>query len=378
MKITLMIILGLGATVGSLKYLTVPYAWIALVWFFFFLYMILSSARHRNRIVLFNIAIVILSLGICEVYLWMKRERPPCELDYPMGIVIRDELFGYASRANTSTSHVKHCGDEKIFDVPYSIDSKGLRVSPPYREEDNKGSILFFGGSYTFGLGVKDTQTMPYLTGIMTQGDYHIYNFAFRGYGPHQMLSALQHGMVESVVEEDPKYVIYQAIIHHVARSAGLVKWDRHGPRFKLHNDRELVYDGHFDDNLIIPYPIRIQMSKSFLYNKSFGRQRAFDMDDIRLFAEIVDESRRIVEMRYPASEFHVILWDDRKHEYFEDIFKALTEKELRLHLFSRIISDYYENQDAYRIHVDDNHPNPHAQGIIAKYVIREIISETE
>jgi hypothetical protein len=131
---------------------------------------------------------------------------------YPAGTInLRHEILGYAPLPNTRPHHIKYYKDELIFDVVYTIDANGLRKSPPYEPGKDPGSILFFGDSFTFGEGVKDEETLPYLTGVKARGNYHIYNFGFRGYGTHQMLSAIEHGMVENLVKEPPKFVIYQA-----------------------------------------------------------------------------------------------------------------------------------------------------------------------
>ena len=114
----------------------------------------------------------------------------------------------------------KFLDDEPIFDVVYTTNEAGLRASPPSAEA--RESILFFGGSFTFGTGVNDDETMPHRGGVATKGKYRVFNFGYAGYGPHQMLAAIEGGLVDEIVIEPPKYVIYQAIPHHVERAAGL------------------------------------------------------------------------------------------------------------------------------------------------------------
>lgn len=46
--------------------------------------------------------------------------------------------------------------------------------------------------------------------------------FGFHGYGPHQMLSALESGLARSIADCDTRHVIYLALVEHVQRSAGL------------------------------------------------------------------------------------------------------------------------------------------------------------
>ena len=53
-----------------------------------------------------------------------------------------------------------------------------------------------------FGAGLNDTEAMPYQVGLKTNGDYRIYNFGVNAYGPHHMLSALEHGYVENILRQ--------------------------------------------------------------------------------------------------------------------------------------------------------------------------------
>ena len=57
-----------------------------------------------------------------------------------------------------------------------------------------------------FGAGLNDTEAMPYQVGLKTNGEYRIYNFGVNAYGPHHMLSALEHGFVENIIKGKPTY----------------------------------------------------------------------------------------------------------------------------------------------------------------------------
>ena len=111
-----------------------------------------------------------------------------------------------------------------LYQVKYTIDDHGLRIASPSVNTEKRQSncLLFFGDSFTFGEGVKDDETMPYRVSEKTKRRYHAYNFAFLGYGPHQMLAQLQEGLVDAAIECKPAVAIYQALPDHVSRAAGL------------------------------------------------------------------------------------------------------------------------------------------------------------
>jgi hypothetical protein len=57
-----------------------------------------------------------------------------------------------------------------------------------------------------FGARLNDTEAMPYQVGLKTNWDYSIYNFDVDAYGPHHMLSALDHGFAENIIKGKPTY----------------------------------------------------------------------------------------------------------------------------------------------------------------------------
>ncbi|MCP5104361.1 MAG: hypothetical protein GY950_13315 [bacterium] len=294
--------------------------------------------------------------------------------DYPKdGIVRNHDILGYGPRKNTKSPHTKYYGNDLICDVVYTIDSNGLRTSPPCNPLNTGRSVLFFGGSFTFGSGVNDEETMPYLTGVKTHGRYRIHNFGFRGYGPHQMLSAIEHKMVENIVEYKPKYAIYQALLGHIGRAAGLGSWDAHGPRYTLREDGTLIYDGHFNKWAVS------ELRKSRIFKKILVKRMGrgvFDTTYVNLFIEIVKKSRQLLETRYPGCEFHVIFWSNPKHKNNAEILEKLKKNKIRVHLVSDIykLSGASPKKGPLRLSPHDAHPTPLAYGIIADYVAGKII----
>jgi hypothetical protein len=218
---------------------------------------------------------------------------------------------------------------------------------------------------------VDDRNSMPYIVGTLQSSKVH--NFGFSGYGPHQMLAAINNGMIHC----KPKLVIYQANLGHVGRSAGYSSWDKHGPKYVLQNGR-LIYKGHFDDGeSVIKKKIVADLKKSnFLRIYIFKQDRHKITDyDIQLFLEIVNASRRKLVEKFPEVEFHVILWDkkpdDKTYLKIKNGFESLS---IKYHLVSDMLPDYFENIEKYQISTYDRHPNPLAHQLIAEYVVNNII----
>lgn len=392
------ILASIVMTFVSLNFFPAPFIWIFALWFIVFQYAAMSSMKSRTRLLLFfYVSFIFFIFGIYETYLWMtKKNFPRLNEEYTKGVVIRgNDILGYAPRRNTTASHAKYYKDKLIFKVLYTTDSNGLRVSPPCNLVENKACVLFFGCSLTFGTGVKDKETMPYLTGIKTHGRYRVYNFAFRGYGPHQMLSAIEHGMVESIIKGKPKYAIYKAFIGHIARAAGLKNWNKYGPRYILKEDGKVIFDGHFDyikrknpakkrkknpKKRTLLKKVVSELKKSLIFKKIVQKKKGFHSNHVNLFIEIVNASRHILETRYPGCRFHVIFWDDKKHPNNTEVLEKLNKKGIRVHLLSDILPDFDidSRRSKYRIDIYERHPSSLAYEKIAGYVADKIIGNEE
>lgn len=92
-----------------------------------------------------------------------------------------------------------------------------------------------------------DEETLPHLVGSALAPRYAAVNFGFSGYGPHQALAAMEHGLIDAVGCR-PRHAIYLAIPDHAVRAARQRPWDLHGPRYERAADGSAVARGHFDD----------------------------------------------------------------------------------------------------------------------------------
>jgi hypothetical protein len=382
-------------TVIFINFLPMPFIWISFLWFIVFLYLSKTSARTSIKMLLYYISFIPFTFGIFETGQWIFKNHQaniddygggPTEIDefreiYPKGSInLKHEVLGYAPLPDTRPRHIKYYKDKLCFDVVYTINSDGLRISPPYQPGKTIGSILFFGDSFMFGEGVKDEETLAYRTGIRTGGKYHIYNFGYRGYGTHQMLSAIEHGMVEHIVKEPPKFVIYEANFYQIGRAAGMrvVEWDTHGPKYTLKENGEVAYDGHFNKKKLA-FAEYLKTCKTL--NNIVLRHRGYSKKQVDLFIALVDKSRNLLETHYPGCEFHVILWDNPKQGNNAEVIERFKKIGIRLHLIRDIYKQYrsiLHFKKSQLIIKYDRHPSPLAHDIISDYVVNKIIHRSD
>jgi len=236
---------------------------------------------------------------------------------------------------------------------------------------------------------------MPYLTGIITNRKYNIYNFGISAHGPQLMLAQVEFGIVDSVVKQKPILAIYQVIPDNIIRQKALRGWLIDGPHYILNEKGEAEF------SLVRKWLVKmnIKLERSYLYRKLFdmgvdvinidkqfitnikksddhswgkGKNR-IELGHIKLLSAIVDKSRNILKLKYPEIKFHVIYWDEDDEGLSDTVIEELSNKGITTHRIRDIIPDY--NYEKYNIKFD-GHPSPLAHQIIANYVVKEIIRE--
>jgi hypothetical protein len=375
----------------SLKYLPLPYVWVCAIFASACVLAMRWSRRPVARVVWLNAGAVYLALGGVELISYkqaMRVERNA--VHYPPGYLLRDDDLGTVPAKGTSVRVRRLYDDAPVYDVVYSIDANGLRKSPPDRGAGAKRCALFFSDSFVFGEGVSDEEAMPYRVGILTNGDVHVYNFSFHGYGAHQMLAALEGNRVDSTIHCHPTNVVFEALTDHVPRAAGLREYGRHGPRYELIRDgsggEALRRVGHFDDDdrplSFWADEIRSQASKSYYYRSLRAQSETGSDDDVRRYVAIVVAAGRLVEQRYPGCRFDVLLWqphDGRpaSDRLYAQIHEALLKAGVRLHLVSDVLPGFQRDASPYELRYD-GHPNAHADDLLARYVAGTILRPQE
>ncbi len=324
----------------------------------------------RLRIGLLYAACLPLAWGAVELFLGL---RPPPHFDpgMPPEYVVRDPAVGIRPAPGVSWREALWQGDEPIYDVVYTMDAHGRRVTPAAEGGEDALCILFFGGSFTFGTGVGDHETLPWQTSVATGRRHHLHNFSFGGWGPHQMLGALEAGEVESSLDCEPTHAIYVSVSDHVRRVAGRSPWDPHGPRFVLDGQGRLVRDGNFDDrpSLLASWPLLGRSRVLKILSERFDPTQA----DYDRFAEVVAASRDRLVALWPDIDFSVLLWDKR-WKFDSEYWEGLERRGLRVHYVSGILPNQHENGGLYAVSPYDGHPNRLANEAIAAWLAHEIL----
>jgi hypothetical protein len=123
---------------------------------------------------------------------------------------------------------------ETLYAATYTIGEDGFRVTPG---ADGVRRINLFGGSFAFGQGLEDDETLAYHLGLALGAETR--NFGIVGGGPHEALAILES---ERDTEGDVNVLLTAA--WHSDRIACMRPWSAGAPRFRIDRDGTLVRDG--------------------------------------------------------------------------------------------------------------------------------------
>ena len=236
-------------------------------------------------------------------------EYSKIEGSYTKNYFIKNKELGYGPLKDTRVSAVKTLNGNHIYNVEYIINNNGLRHLDYIRSSP---SLLFFGCSYMFGEGLNNNETLPYLLIKLFNNHFNGFNYGFHGYGPHQMLRALEIDLPTHHGAKDVKAAIFQTASWHIYRSGGFSEWDQSGPNYKIINNK-ITYSGPFHSKLYNNF-LNFITKHFHILKLMHNRISALKMDNyINLsnqYIQILDASRKIIDEKFNAP-FYVLFWDE-------------------------------------------------------------------
>ena len=289
--------------------------------------------------------------------------------EHPRALFERDDWLGYRPVPNTQVIASRKAAEELLYRVHYSIDSVGRRVTPVDPLSPHPEYILFFGGSYTFGEGVNDDQTMPYYVSALAPA-YRAYNYGAGGYGPQQMLAKLQSEDMTAEIEEPQGMLIYTFIGEHILRAIGSMRIHiQRGevmPYYYIDTAGNLIRQGDLASGrpgLSILYSILGKSQTLKLFNIDIPLK--LSEEDFRATARIIEEARNVYREKFGSDRFYVL------------IYPGFGAPELLPYLDAANITylDYSDLPDIYNedFWLGEGHPTAKAHRIVAEKLVQDL-----
>jgi hypothetical protein len=369
---------GVASLLGAYYLINGSFVWIYVLGGGFSVIALMLVRAEMSKRLMIAVVSLLLSLAVAEGFLRgvaSKDDAPaagrrPYTKGYSQPLRKEGGPLGYGPVPGRSVRAWKTVGRDRAYDVSYTIDEHGTRLTRGSIQ--GPGTFLFFGGSFVFGEGIDDEETLPFFFSRQLGFRYNVLNLGFSGYGPHQMLRALEIGQFVDAVAEPVVAAIYVGGPSHVFRLAGRSWWDPFGPSYVLKPDGDVVYEGPFVE---IPerwtgaYYTLLKMVEAArrsvvidqtldLFSKA-GPDTAFE--DIDLYVGVLSRASELLDQRYGA-RLYVLFWDD-DGALSGRILKKLADSSLPYRSVSSYLSKTQRTE--YRI-PRDGHPTAAANEIIA------------
>ena len=211
------------------------------------LLVLLTRRKRKLNSLLLVLTSFVLSLSLLEVVYRLFFEREAYYAgDFNKEFYKPDSTLGFTiERAGKFEVAKINNRDDTIFKAIYTIipdsgkSSFRLCSRIGYHAEQDSGELVFLGCSFTFGEGLNDQQTLPYLTGQLC-GKNSV-NLGCGGYGIHQVYQLF----LEKFKEQDNSHrtFVYSFLYDHILRANGVYEWNQNGPFFIV-NDDSLINAG--------------------------------------------------------------------------------------------------------------------------------------
>jgi hypothetical protein len=344
----------------------------------------MRAKRRTRQNCLLALASVSFSLSMVEAGAWFP-SHPPGEPRRTETLqAVDDPDLGYRPLPNQMVQVEETVGRRQLFRTEYRIDGNGLRWTPEPPAPNCRA--LFFSDSYTWGWGLPDDATLPAAFVAATGGRYAAVNYSFGGYGPHQMLRAIETDRIDRVLHGGRvDLVVYQGIVNHLGRAAGRGEWDLGGPKYFVDGEGKARYVGPFH-GAAYRMLARTLRDRSQLYRFiehgwiETGRPKA---EDLPLYVAILKRVEAEVARHY-GSRFIIVFWDTQLDAWstIDDgslaraTLQQLRAAGLRPIAITSIIPDIDANRPAYAISDLDLHPNRAANERIAEELARTVAAQ--
>ncbi len=265
----------------------------------------IARSRVQKNFLLIVLTIIV-TIGVCEVAMRIRGPETFIAADWSRGREQHSSVqaftlsadYGFDAIPNVVTHVTSSLNGIPTYDVTYSFDDKGARVTP-FAAPGGK-PIVLAGDSYNFGEGLNDDQTLGSHLQSVSQDKLRALNLARPGYGPHQVLRQLQLGLPAEHGVKSFDWLIVSMIDDHIERANGSYAWSL-GPRYALDGRGGVQLNGQFSDRHPPPAWLIQLRNGSRLFATIENMMRRLLARDEEVFVRIMEASRETAKRKYGA-----------------------------------------------------------------------------
>ena len=341
----------------------------------------LPPPAHGGSALAFGFFLTLLFLGIAHLAAFLIlfiRQELPFDRKYASPYFVTD-AHGIAKAIPNghyrSSSRRKKDGSV-IYDVFYTTDQFGRRLTPAASPEVRSRHLIFFGCSFTYGEGVQDNETIP-AQAALGLTSHQPYNYGFHGHGTSHMLRKMQSQTLRHEVSEQEGVLVYLFVDFHVQRVIGSMRvassWAKDHPYYDLNAHDRVAYEGSFAQGRPFLQRIYKQLSRNPLL-AVFGIDFPPVIADrhIHLTARIIGEARDLYKEQFPRGEFYVVVFPSSL--YADNLIRELKDTDIKILDYSKLFD---RHDPKYILAAEDHHPNALAYELVARRLAHDLRKAT-
>ncbi len=266
----------------------------------------------RWRTAALSVAAIALAIGLLDVFAGILAPAP-VGLDVvhttdPKEWIPPEPVLGYRLLPNLTVVETATRGNETLYRATYHSTAEGTRVTPP--APAGADCYIFTGGSFMFGQGINDDETLPAQFAHLNDDRICTVNFSAPGYGVNHLVRALEVGLFDRY----KKHGKVAAVITWIAPSqiewtTGDGEWLGASPRYVLEGGVPR-YTGSFTHHrLTNPLAGLIYLTHKYL---SFTRQigeREHQEKAADLFVALLVRAQTLIRERLGAPFYVLYSW---------------------------------------------------------------------
>lgn len=200
---------------------------------------------------------------------------------------------------------------ETVFDVTYSTDEYGRRITPGQEGSGRNKHLLLMGCSFVFGIGVDQEDTLPAKVAQQTRS-HRVYNFGLPGSSPAHFLELGAEDEFWDGIKEREGAAAFIFMDDHINRALGTMSvtgnWGQNMPYVVENENGLLEVKGTFQTDRAFTTNLYSWLWQSEIV-KAFGinlpwktTQRDFDF-----IARIYMQIKALYQQRFPNQKFLVV-----------------------------------------------------------------------
>lgn len=255
---------------------------------------------------------------------------------------------------------------ETRFDVRYTMDDNGHRITPPANDKPD-ADLLLFGCSFTFGYALENEETWAWRLSELLGPRWLVTNYAYSGFGAQQMLTMLEEKAIQPP-KAPIREAVFLAIRHHLHRFSGLFPVSVKSVRYDL-RDGQLIRDGFSTEN---PYFFLSRILPETFFKGSMAiRKVSLWLSEnilvmetgrlLKVYLAILQQSGKLLREEY-RTNLTVLLWPD-----LEELAPELEKSGIKTVFARNFLSVTTANPyDSYVDKKLDLHPGRHTAAEIA------------